>query len=882
MLVIGVYRPFKVELGSTLQEQFDNTIRYIDMKVSEMDKSKNPRILVGGDFNLDFLRVGDNSYAGTQMLNKLGTWAASQGLSQLITNITRYRRVHTGGDIREEKSLLDHLYSNECEEASLINCGTSDHLAIMVRLPSNQQVHTTEKITRRDWRKYNTFNLDLLVEKDKIFKQRMVDADSATDPDTLNEAIANIHRYVMNKLAPERVFRLRAPDQQINSSVEALKKKRDRAYKHYKKTGDAESLHRSQELSKKLKKRLKYVEKKRINIKAKSSNPKIFWDMVSELRGKKARASEITIKTCGGTTTSNPLIVANEFGAFFSNKVMKLSEKTVEENQTEPRIIPELVTIEPVEVAITARSLKSKKSHGIDGIPMCVVKDLEPAMRPLYCKLFQMATTKLPSIWKLARVIPLHKKGEKSDPGNYRPISNLCSLSKLFERIILNKINATGDHDGSHQHGFKAKHSTSTAILEIQQALAERLDSDKDCIVYSLDLSAAFDMLRRKTLVNGLHQDRILDSGLLSIINDFLTDRKCVVEVEGIHSTQFNVDLGCVQGSVLGPKLFNLYTRKIPERLTVNAHITTYADDSYVIINAPNGMLEELCTEAETCLASHIKYLRELGMVVNQDKTEVMFIPSKKASRTVTSISSGTEEIKAIDKMKVLGITMDPNLAWSTHIGLMINKMSRLTGGLKFLRGRLQTEEFLKVLTSQYYGTCYYANQVWLGPHTRKSDLKKLNSMHYKLLRISTNDYKNRTPRSELDNLGRAKPEIWSDYSTCNLAIKVLRDGVPKRLNHHLKKTMYHERRSRLVKFYDDSRIKVGKQAIGNRLKDAFNKISTPITLKESDGTIRKLLKNSFFINNKNIPIVPITVCFNGPGDSANSPDPQKRTTDNI
>ncbi len=115
---------------------------------------------------------------------------------------------------------------------------------------------------------------------------------------------------------------------------------------------------------------------------------------------------------------------------------------------------------------------------------------------------------------------------------------------------------------------FQGKHSTTTAILEIQQAIASSLDSGYDCMIYSVDLSAAFDMLRRKTLVNDLLSANLYDEGILRILNDFLDDRKCIVEVNGSKSEPFDVDLGCVQGSVLGPKLFNLYTRMIPEKLT--------------------------------------------------------------------------------------------------------------------------------------------------------------------------------------------------------------------------------------------------------------------------------------------------------------------------
>jgi hypothetical protein len=100
----------------------------------------------------------------------------------------------------------------------------------------------------------------------------------------------------------------------------------------------------------------------------------------------------------------------------------------------------------------------------------------------------------------------------------------------------------------------------------------------------------------------------------------------CIVEVNGKESQTFKVPLGCVQGSVLGPKLFNLYTRNIMQHLTPNAYITTYVDDSYVITSAPRDETLQLINEAENCLAKHVQYLRSLWMVVNRSKTEFMVL----------------------------------------------------------------------------------------------------------------------------------------------------------------------------------------------------------------------------------------------------------------
>jgi hypothetical protein len=125
----------------------------------------------------------------------------------------------------------------------------------------------------------------------------------------------------------------------------------------------------------------------------------------------------------------------------------------------------------------------------------------------------------------------------------------------------------------------------------------------------------------------------------------------------------------------------------------------------------------------------------------------------------------GDECLKTLEKMKVRGVTMDNRLSWSLHINATINKLCRLTSALKLLRNRLSKPQFLQVLTSQYYVACYYGCQSWLGWHTRKMDICKLNSLHYRLLRIAERDWKTEINREQLDKLGRARPTTWAKYS---------------------------------------------------------------------------------------------------------------------
>jgi hypothetical protein len=354
-------------------------------------------------------------------------------------------------------------------------------------------------------------------------------------------------------------------------------------------------------------------------------------------------------------------------------------------------------------------------------------------------------------------------------------------------------------------------------------------------------------MLRKNTFVEIARN--MLGEEITSTLYDFLSNRRCVVEVGNARSSVKEVPLGCVQGSVLGPKLFNVYTSKIGEELTTNSTLTSYADDSYVTVAA--GTVDELKKEAEECIKRHVMYLKKLGMVVNHNKKEIIHLSRRKPQ--VLELKIEEESVKTLEEMKVLGITMDNRLAWTSHIHKTINKLGRLTGSLKFLRRRLTEPQFMKVLTSQYYGICFYNNQAWLGEHTRKSDIRKLDSTHYRLLRLAKCDYKRRIPREDLDDLGRARPETWMKFSTVSLTAKVIRDQEPKRLYDHLMKTQYYERRyNDRPKFFDASKNKGGFQAIGNRIGTFYSCLTEPLTLVESNDALRTKLKRCFKMKLKN------------------------------
>ena len=166
--------------------------------------------------------------------------------------------------------------------------------------------------------------------------------------------------------------------------------------------------------------------------------------------------------------------VPNAFASFFSTKITThLNNSTVSAtvyNGKNKIIVQNRNFMNKTDVQECLESLKSKRCEGYDRIPVCILADACDILLDPFCELFKKiyATGLLPEQWKVSKIIPIHKKGDKSKIENYRPIANLCSGSKVFEKLILKQIHYLEnknllDLTGKQQHGFKKQKSTATA-----------------------------------------------------------------------------------------------------------------------------------------------------------------------------------------------------------------------------------------------------------------------------------------------------------------------------------------------------------------------------------------------------------------------------------
>ena len=415
------------------------------------------------------------------------------------------------------------------------------------------------------------------------------------------------------------------------------------------------------------------------------------------------------------------------FASFFDNKIRAIinSSNINEEvyNGKKKLLSDNRMFMDQESIRSVMESMKIKNSEGYDRIPQRIIKEgIENLIIPfteLFSRIYAQRT--IPAQWLLAKTIPIHKKGPKKDIENYRPIANLCSTSKIFEKLILKRImeiqmQNNVDITGEQQHGFKKGKSTLTLGLEIQSLIARALDDDKFVLMASLDLSAAFDVVNipiliKRLMILGLPED------VIALIRVWLQNRSFYVSVNNRNSILYDLISGTVQGSILGPILYSIYVSPVFDLV----RMSSFADDNFTL--KWNCNKNELIEDMERELETLTKWLRDSGLKVNDGKTEVVLF-YRKDCRQINLTLNGTQ-IVSKSSMNVLGVVFDSRLQWSQQVANSITKANRALCAIKLIRRYFTTKELLGLITSNFYSVLYYNSEIWHGPSI-KPQLKQL------------------------------------------------------------------------------------------------------------------------------------------------------------
>ena len=274
-------------------------------------------------------------------------------------------------------------------------------------------------------------------------------------------------------------------------------------------------------------------------------------------------------------------------------------------------------------------NLKPHKAAGPDRLPSRFLKEVANEIALPLSLIFQASLNQgaPPVVWKSAMVVPVFKKGSRSDPSNYRPISLTCICSKIFEHIIYSCLSnhlETYHILQDQQHGFRHHRSCETQLITTIHDLAQSLNHGGQCDVMLLDFCKAFDKVPHLRLFYKLHHYGIRGS-VLTWITDFLTDRSQRVILDNKESNPCSVLSGVPQGTVLAPLLFLIYINDLP--LHVSNKVRLYADDVilYSHIHSVND-----CHNLQQDLDKLTEWSHKWQMIFNPKKCEFLRITNKK------------------------------------------------------------------------------------------------------------------------------------------------------------------------------------------------------------------------------------------------------------
>ena len=520
--------------------------------------------------------------------------------------------------------------------------------------------------------------------------------------------------------------------------------------------------------------------------------------------------------------------IPNAFAKYFENKITKITNETLIDpnvyNGKRKLVSTDLDFMTENEILCAVKSLAVKNSEGHDRIPQRVLIDgyeiLKAPLSALFKKIYE--TKEIPQQWLLSKITPILKKGNPANIENYRPISNLCSTSKIFEKLILlrmqnlEKLNNI-DLTGKAQHGFKRKHSTTTAGLTLQSLLARALNDDNFALMSSLDLSAAFDVVNIELLLKRLRIIGLPDD-IVALISNWLTERYYYVSIDGDNSYVHMSCVGTVQGSILGPILYAIFVSPLFDL----AKMTLFADDNYVI--HWNKDLALLIVDMQRTIELITKWLRQSGLKVNEGKTEVCLFHRK--DQPIINITFNMVTIRTKPSMNVLGILFDSKMQWQPQIQLTVNKSKRALHAIALIRKYFNKEQLLKLITACYYSILYYNAEIWLLPNLSPQSKQKLMSASTMPLKLITNDREKRMSFENIHYLNkRATPSQITFYKHALLLHKFYNDESMSLEWTDLFFNQHFNNRTTKIKFYNTSKFKVGNNILSNRFNILNGKI---------------------------------------------------------
>ena len=634
-------------------------------------------IFLLGDLN-DRCTEWTARHPNSELKEDLVDMTTAYGLEQLINEPTYITDTSA--------NILDLVFTDTpakvLEAGTMPPMGTSKHAVVYCKLG---KTHSQQKPYCIDIWKYDDADVEgLNIAFEDLPFEEMVNFEE-NDIDTTAELWTHLILEMAKEYIPFHQLKIYPKDKPwMTKDVKKTLKKRDQLYRRYQRT--RHDRHRIDYLAVKAEVNMKIREAKKSykdnlikRLEEQKNSPQRFWKIAKEIYGNKKKESIPT------------LIEDNKHCVTAEQKANLLAEyyasQSKEPNVPAGHMLPAdpglqllgNIEITEEEVRNVLRKLKTDKAVGPDGISNKLLKMTVGSIVPSLTKLFNtvLRSSRYPAIWKQANITPIFKKGNRQDKENYRPVSLLSNVGKVFERLIFDKLYTFCEERSIltwRNSGYRKMDSTSNQLIHVVNNIYKNMDNREDSALIFLDQSKAFDRIYHCGLKAKLRTIGVYGP-LLTLMSDYLDNRRICVSLDGKKSKWHKITAGVPQGSILGPLLFLIYINDIVNNLETEIHL--YADDAVMMTNfkreTPNAAFERLNRDLQR-LSDWATYN---FMSFNATKTKFMVVSNSTRDIAYPDLQMNDTLLERVHTYRQLGIHLNDRMNWDDHVNQTINKANK-------------------------------------------------------------------------------------------------------------------------------------------------------------------------------------------------------------
>lgn len=377
-----------------------------------------------------------------------------------------------------------------------------------------------------------------------------------------------------------------------------------------------------------------------------------------------------------------------------------------------------------------------------------------------------------PQALKIAKVTPIYKTGSKLDPGNYRPVSVLPTISKILEKIIHNRLNEyllniKLLYKG--QYGFRAKSNTLSACIDLVTTIRSHIDKKDIALGVFIDLKKAFDTVSHSLLLKKLEHIGIIGPAL-KILKSYLENRYQIVKIGNYESSSEPVTCGVPQGSILGPLLFLVYVNNL-HQAELQGNLTLYADDTCLFYFGKN--IETIMHQAQHDMKVLETWFQYNLLTINTSKSSyVIFKAKNKIVAQHPDLTINGIALHERQQEKYLGLTLDNKLTWRAHIQQITKKLSSLVGSLYNIARCIPRKARLLIYNSLVKPHLLYLIELW--GCAAKTNLNHIQALQNKLVKILHHYHYLTSSRTIYKETKLMNIKQLHTYNTCILIYKII------------------------------------------------------------------------------------------------------------